>query len=223
MADVGFGGHRRTHGFNYDPAKAVSQLRRNDPVLGALIRRVGAYGLQSRDHLTPFQALLRAIVYQQLSGYAAASIDRRLCALFPHRYPSAERLLRLSADQLRGVGLSQAKVRSALDLAQKCRDKTIPGRRALAQMDDESIIVQLTKVRGIGRWTVEMLLIFHMGRADILPVGDLGIRKGFMLHRGDKELPEPKDLERHGQCWRPYRSIASWYLWRANDVDWTNI
>jgi len=198
----------------------VARLRRVDPVLGKLMRRVGAYALQSRAHLTPFQALLRAIVYQQLSGHAAASIDRRLRGLFPHNYPSAKHLLTLSETQLRGVGLSQAKVRSARDLAEKCVSNLIPNRRVLAAMDDEQIIEKIICVRGIGRWTVEMLLIFHLGRADVLPVGDLGVRKGFMLHRSDAEMPTPKDLETYGELWRPYRSVASWYLWRANDIDW---
>jgi len=220
MADVGFGSHRRGRGCDYDPRKAVARLRRVDPELGVLIRRVGAYALQSRAHLTPFQALLRAIVYQQLSGHAAASIDRRLRALFPHHYPSPRRLLLLDEDQLRGVGLSRAKVRSARDLAEKSCSALVPNRRALAGMDDDSIIERLTGIRGIGRWTVEMLLIFHLGRADVLPVDDLGVRKGFMLHRGDSELPSPKQLAAYGERWRPYRSVASWYLWRANDIDW---
>ena len=220
MADAGFGGHRRQHNFDYNPRKAVARLRRVDPTLGALIRRIGSFALQSRAHLTPFQALLRAIVYQQLSTRAAASIDRRLHGLFPHNYPSPRHLLTLSDTQLRGVGLSRAKVLSARDLAEKYVSAAIPNRRALAAMDDEQIIEHITCVRGIGRWTVEMLLIFHLGRADVLPVGDLGVRKGFMLHRGEDEMPTPKDLETYGELWRPYRSVASWYLWRANYIDW---
>ena len=222
MADAGFGSHRRSHHFDYDPDQAVARLRRIDPDLRALIKRVGPYALQSRAHLTPFQALLRAIVYQMLSTHAAASIDRRLCGLFPHRYPSPKRLLALSDEELRSVGLSKAKVLSAQDLAEKCLSGVVPNRRVLATMDNELIIKQLSTIRGIGTWTAEMLLIFHLGRADVLPVGDLGIRKGFMLHRGDSQMPKPKDLENFGLRWRPYRSVASWYLWQATYLDWNS-
>ncbi len=220
MADVGSTTHHRTRNFDYDPAKAVARLRRVDPILGTLIKRVGAFELQSRDQLTPFQTLLRAIVSQQISVKAAASIDRRLRALFPHHYPSPKRLLSLPESELRGAGLSRSKVRSVRDLAQKCLSNVVPNRRVLNGLDDDSIVEQLTCVHGIGRWTVEMLLIFHLGRADVLPVADLGVRKGFMLHRGDEQMPSPKALEAYGECWRPYRSVASWYLWRANYITW---
>ncbi len=218
--DVGFGTHGRRPLFQYDPRAALAHLRRRDRDIATLIRRVGPFAMESRAHLTPFQALLRAIVYQQLSGLAAGSIDRRLKALFPARRPTARRLLELSDEQLRGVGLSRSKVASARDLAEKAVSGVVPDRRALAAMDDTAIVERLTAIRGIGRWTVEMLLIFNMGRPDVLPVGDLGVRRGFMLHRGHDEMPDPDALEAEGERWRPYRSVASWYLWRACELEW---
>jgi len=218
--DVGFGTHGARALYRYDPPAAVRHLRRRDRQLAALMRRVGPFALRSRAHLTPFQALLRAIVYQQLSGLAAGSIDRRLKALFPGRRPSARRLLELDEETLRGVGLSRSKVASVRDLAEKTVAGVVPTRRALDAMDDEAIIERLVGVRGIGRWTVEMLLIFSLGRPDVLPVADLGVRKGYMLHRGHDALPAPKDLLAEGERWRPYRSVASWYLWRACELEW---
>ena len=176
--------------------------------------------MESRAHLTPFQALLRAIVYQQLSGLAAGAIDRRLKALFPGRRPTARRLLALDDETLRGVGLSRSKVASVRDLAEKAVGGVVPDRRALARMDDEAIIERLVGIRGIGRWTVEMLLIFSLGRPDVLPVADLGVRRGFMLHRGHEAMPDFATLEAEGEAWRPYRSVASWYLWRACELSW---
>ena len=219
-ADVGFGSHGERALYRYEPAAALRHLRRRDRTLAALIRRVGPFALQSRAHLTPFQALLRAIVYQQLSGLAAGSIDRRLKALFPGRRPSARRLLELDDETLRGVGLSRSKVASARDLAEKAVSGVVPSRHALDGMSDEAIIEHLVTIRGIGRWTVEMLLIFSLGRPDVLPVADLGVRKGFMLHRGEDELPDMRELTAYGERWRPYRSVASWYLWRACYLDW---
>ena len=218
--DAGFGTHGSRPLYQYEPATALRHLRRRDRRIADLITRVGPFAMQSRAHLTPFQALLRAIVYQQLSGLAAGSIDRRLKALFPGNRPSARRLLTLDEQALRAVGLSRSKVASSRDLAEKCVSGLVPSRRALTVMDDEAVIERLTAIRGIGRWTVEMLLIFNLGRPDVLPVGDLGVRKGFMLHRGDAQMPSPRELEIEGECWRPYRSVASWYLWRACELDW---
>ena len=218
--DAGFGSSGSQPLYQYDPKAALRHLRRQDKTLAALIKRVGPFTMESRAHLTPFQGLLRAIVYQQLSGLAAGSINRRLQALFPGRRASAKRLLEFDEDTLRGVGLSRSKVASARDLAQKCLDGVVPNRRVLATMDDEAIIEQLVSIRGIGRWTAEMLLIFNLGRADVLPVADLGVRKGYMLHAGDAQMPSVKELQEHGERWRPYRSVASWYLWRATELDW---
>jgi len=126
----------------------------------------------------------------------------------------------VSACQARGVGLSGSKVAAVKDLAQKSLDGVVPNRRKLSTMEDEAIIEQLISIRGIGRWTAEMLLIFNLGRADVLPVADLGVRKGYMLHAGDAQMPTLKQLQEHGEHWRPFRSVASWYLWRACELDW---
>ena len=218
--DAGFGSSGTQPLYQYDPKVALRLLRRQDKTLAALIKRVGPFTMESRAHLTPFQALLRAIVYQQLSGLAAGSIDRRFKALFPGRRATAKRLLGLNDDTLRGVGLSRSKIASVKDLAQKSLDGVVPNRRVLATMEDEAIIEQLVGIRGIGRWTAEMLLIFTLGRPDVLPVADLGVRKGYMLHAGDTRMPTLKDLHAQGEQWRPYRSVASWYLWRACELDW---
>lgn len=202
--------------YAFDAVHAVRTLKRRDPSLAALMRRVGPYALQLRDSNTPFQALLHAIVYQQLSGRAAGSIHRRLLALFPHRYASAARLLALSDSELLAAGLSRAKVKAVRDLALKCRDGSLPTTRRLKRMHDDAVIEALLQVRGIGVWSAQMLLIFHQGRPDILPAGDLGIRKGFRIAYGLNRDPQPEDVLRHGECWRPYRSVAAWYLWRAN-------
>jgi DNA-3-methyladenine glycosylase II len=218
--DAGFGSSGSRPLYQYDPKIALRHLRARDKTLAALIKRVGPFAMESRAHLTPFQGLLRAIVYQQLSGLAAGSIDRRFKALFPGRRPTAKRLLEFDDGTLRGVGLSGSKVASVKDLAQKSLDGIVPNRRKLSTMDDEAIIEQLISIRGIGRWSAEMLLIFNLGRADVLPVADLGVRKGYMLHAGDAQMPTLKQLQGHGERWRPFRSVASWYLWRACELDW---
>ena len=199
--------------------RALAHLRSRDRALGRIIDIVGpCKPARLGSAQTPFATLLRSIVYQQLSGKAAGSIHRRLLGLFPGRRPSARALLALDDTTLRAAGLSRSKVLSARDLAAKTAARQLPSRRALDAMDDEAIIERLTEVRGIGRWTVEMLLIFTLDRPDVLPVTDLGIRRGFMVCRGTGELPEPADLLVHGEIWRPYRSVASWYLWRASEL-----
>ena len=198
---------------------ALAHLRRRDRALERIIDIVGS-GKPARigTAQAPFATLLRSIVYQQLSGKAAGTIHRRLLALFPGRRPSARALLALDDAELRAAGLSRSKVLSVRDLATKAAARQLPSRRALDAMDDEAIIERLTEIRGIGRWTVEMLLIFTLGRPDVLPVTDLGVRRGFMVCRGDEALPEPADLLAHGEIWRPWRSVASWYLWRASEL-----
>lgn len=203
---------------DYDPKIAVARLRRADPILAQLIKRVGPFAMSTRPRLTLFQALLQSIVFQQLSGKAAGTIHSRLLSLFPKRRASPAGLLELSDMQLRGAGLSRAKAAAARDLATKTLDRTIPAQNKLVRLDDAGIIETLVQVRGIGPWTAEMLLIFHLGRADVLPITDLGVRKGFMLCQGSQTLPEPAELLRYGERWRPFRSVASWYLWRANDL-----
>ena len=203
----------------YDWDRAISHLKRRDRALEPIIDIVGPRKPSRLGSAqTPFAALLRSIVYQQLSGKAAGSIHRRLLDLFPGRRPSARALLALDEAALRAAGLSRSKVLSVCDLAAKSAARRLPSRRSLDAMDDEAIIERLTEIRGIGRWTVEMLLIFTLGRPDVLPVADLGVRRGFMVCQGNEELPEPDDLLDHGEIWRPYRSVASWYLWRASEL-----
>lgn len=200
----------------YDPAVALRRLRR-DPVMRAVIRASGPFEIQMRRPRAPFPALMRAIVYQQLSGKAAATIHARVLALFPGRgHPSPEQLLATDPVLLRSAGLSQNKILAVHDLASKVLDGTVPTLARLKRMDDEDIIERLTAVRGIGRWTVEMLLIFTLGRPDVLPLDDLGIRRGFERAYGGTASVDR--LVEAGEAWRPYRSVASWYLWRAADL-----
>ena len=203
----------------YDWDHALAHLRRRDRALNRIIDIIGPRKpARIGSTQTPFATLLRSIVYQQLSGKAAGSIHRRLLALFPRGRPSARALLALGEAELRAVGLSRSKVLSVRDLAEKAAARQLPSRRALDAMDDEAIIERLIGIRGVGRWTAEMLLIFTLDRPDVLPVTDLGVRRGFMVCQGNGELPEPADLLAHGEIWRPYRSVASWYLWRASEL-----
>ncbi len=206
-------------GLGYDPDVAVGVLSKADKRLGRLIARVGPFTLKARAGGSPFQALVRAIVYQQLSGKAAGTIYSRVLVLFPgERFPRPEQVLETPDDALRGAGMSRAKVAAVKDLALKTLEGVVPSRRKLNGMDDDEIVSQLVQVRGIGEWTVQMMLIFQLGRPDVLPVNDLGVRKGFMLTYDRVDMPHPAELQEYGQRWRPYRSVASWYLWRALDV-----
>jgi O-6-methylguanine DNA methyltransferase len=198
----------------FDPNLAVEQLRASDPVLARIIDEVGPFRMQLRPAASVFAALAEAIVYQQLNGKAAAAIFARLCALFPRGGLSTGRLLRASDEELRGVGLSRSKLLSLRDLAQKVEDGGVPPFAEIHRMPDETIIERLSEVRGIGRWTAEMLLIFRLGRPDVLPVDDYGVRKGFAIAY-ERELPSPKELAAHGNRWTPYRTVASWYFWRV--------
>ena len=200
-----------------DPKRAVRALRRVDPKMAWLIDQVGPCTLAPTTW-TPFQALLRSIVYQQLSGKAAQTILGRVVALFPHEFPTPRDILGAPEAALRGAGLSQNKVRAVRDLAEKTLAGVVPERSALGQMDDEEIIAHCTQVRGIGRWTVEMMLMFHLGRPDVLPVDDLGIQKGAMRLYGLRKLPNPDRLEALAEPWRPWRTVGSWYLWRVLEL-----
>jgi methylated-DNA-[protein]-cysteine S-methyltransferase len=204
--------------FGFDPEAAVAHLRDADPVLAKLIDEVGPFRMRMRGARNIFVALAEAIVYQQLNGKAAASIFARVCALFPVAQGlNAEQILRTSDARLRGAGLSTNKLLSIRDLARKTVDGAIPTLAQAHRMDDEELIERLTQVRGIGRWTVEMLLISRLGRADVWPVDDYGIRAGFAALYRKRKFPAPKDLIKPGAKWKPYRSVASWYLWRAAD------
>ncbi|WP_437571851.1 methylated-DNA--[protein]-cysteine S-methyltransferase [Sorangium sp. So ce542] len=206
--------------FGFDPAAAVERLRASDAALGRLIDRVGPFGMRLDRTSSLFLALAESIVYQQLTGKAAATIFARVRALFPraHEGFTPEQLLRVPDEELRAAGLSRAKLLALRDLARRTQDGELPTLAEVHAMEDEAIIERLTQVRGIGRWTAEMLLMFRLGRPDVLPVDDYGIRKGFAIAFKQRDLPGRKDLERRGARWRPYRTVASWYLWRAVDV-----
>ena len=167
---------------------------------------------------SPFESLLRAIVHQQLSGRAAGAIHARVLALFEDGRPTPRALAGMSEERLCGAGLSRAKAAAARDLAAKTLARIVPGARALRAMTDDEIVARLVQVRGVGRWTVEMLLMSHLARPDVLPATDLGIRRGFARIHRLEELPPPADLLTHGERWRPWRTVASWYLWRAADL-----
>jgi 3-methyladenine DNA glycosylase/8-oxoguanine DNA glycosylase len=201
---------------SFDPQLAIEHLRRADAVLGGLVDSIGPFRLDGERQPTIFAALAEAIVYQQLTGKAAATIFARLCALFPGAptCPTPEELLAASEEELRGAGLSRAKILSLRDLARRAADGEIPDPSQIRSLDDEAVIACLTPIRGIGRWTAEMLLIFHLGRPDVLPADDYGVRKGFAIAY-DRALPSPKELAAYGARWQPYRTVASWYLWRV--------
>ena len=187
--------------------------------MAELIGRSRRYNITPAVLIRPFDALAESIAYQQLSGKAAATIFGRVRALYPKRkWLDPEQLLATSDETLRAAGLSRAKTAALKDLAAKTIDGTVPSGRALIRMTDDEIITRLTTVRGIGRWTVEMLLLFDLGRLDVWPVDDYGVRKGFAKTFGRRKLPTPKQLMKFGEKWRPYRSVAAWYFWRALDA-----
>jgi DNA-3-methyladenine glycosylase II len=193
-------------------------LRASHPRMAELIARSRRYNITPAVLIRPFDALAESIAYQQLSGKAAATIFGRVRALYPKRkWLDPEKLLATPDETLRGAGLSRAKTAALKDLAAKTIDGTVPSGRALIRMTDDEIIARLTAVRGIGRWTVEMLLLFDLGRPDVWPVDDYGVRKGFAKTFGRRKLPTPKQLMKFGEKWRPYRSVAAWYFWRALD------
>ena len=186
--------------------------------MAELIARSRRYNITPAATIRPFDALAESIAYQQLSGKAAATIFGRVRALYPKRkWLDPEQLLATPDKTLRAAGLSRAKTAALKDLAAKTIDGTVPAGRALIRMSDDEIITRLTAVRGIGRWTVEMLLLFDLGRPDVWPVDDYGVRKGFAKTFRRRKLPTPKQLMKFGEKWRPYRSVAAWYFWRALD------
>jgi methylated-DNA-[protein]-cysteine S-methyltransferase len=201
----------------FDARVAVDHLRDADRVLARLIDAVGPFDMPRKRTQSLFGALAEAIVYQQLHGKAAATIYARLCALFPraHDGPSPEQILRASDGKLRTAGLSGAKVASLRDLARRAHAGEIPTIAEAHGMSDDALVERLTAVRGIGRWTVEMLLMFRLGRPDVLPVDDYGIRQGFAVAFGRRDMPSRDDVAKRGARWKPYRTVASWYLWRA--------
>ena len=206
-------------GLDYDIDQAVQHVCASDRKLAKFISRVGPFSLRPKKLQTPFAALAESIVYQQLTGKAAATIFGRVLALFPGtRFPRPHDFLATTDERLRAAGLSRAKAAALKDLSAKALDGTVPTLRALRSLSDDEIVERLTAVRGIGRWTVEMMLMFRLGRPDVLPAGDYGVRKGFARVYGG-ELPAPRDLLAYGERWRPYRTVASWYLWRVLELD----
>ena len=198
---------------------AHQHIAATDPRIAALIARSPRYNIKPPPLIRPFDALAESIAYQQLSGKAAATIFGRVRALYPRRkYLDPKKILATPDESFRAAGLSRSKIAAVKDLAAKTIDGTVPSARAIARMSDEEIILRLTEVRGIGRWTVEMLLLFDLGRPDVWPVDDYGVRKGFAKTFGRKKLPTPKQLMKFGDKWRPYRSVAAWYFWRALDA-----
>ena len=201
-----------------DHDEAHRHLAGTDPRFAELIARSRHYEIKILPAINPFDALAESIAYQQLSGKAAATIWKRVRALFPRRkYLDPKLVLATPDEKFRAAGLSRSKIAALKDLAAKTIDGTVPSSRALARMTDEEIIARLTSVRGIGRWTAEMLLLFDLGRLDVWPVADYGVRKGFAKTFGRRKLPTPKQLTKFGEKWRPYRSVAAWYFWRALD------
>jgi DNA-3-methyladenine glycosylase II len=200
-------------------AGAIQHLSAADPILGALIAKVGPCGLQPDPRRTPFQGLVQAVAHQQLNGKAASTILARFRALFPcTRFPSAQAVLDLDADALTGVGFSRAKAACVKEIARLTRKGVVPGRSQIQRLSDDEIVARLTQIKGVGRWTVEMVLMFSLDRPDVLPAQDYGIRQGFALAYRKRRLPEPEQILRHGERWKPYRTTASWYLWRAVDL-----
>ncbi len=190
---------------------------RKDPVLAAIIRRHGPCGLgAARDHFDHFQMLVRAIVFQQLSTKAATTIHGRLAAMMPESHPTAPALAALTDDQLRAAGISRQKAGYLRDLCTQVACGAV-ALEALDAMSDDDVIESLTRVKGIGRWTAEMFLIFRLLRPDVLPVGDLGIITAVKKAYGLRKPPTPDRLRKLGEPWRPYRSVACWYLWRSLD------
>jgi methylated-DNA-[protein]-cysteine S-methyltransferase len=218
----------RTSNVSFDEHAAVAHLKKADPRLGQLIDQAGPFTMQAaapktRGGPAPFAALARAIIAQQLSGKAAATIHGRVAALLGRgeqgEIDDPKATLALPKSKLRGAGLSQNKTLALLDLALHAVDGRLPTRVEMESMSDAGIIERLTQIRGIGEWSAQMLLMFYLGRPSVLPVGDLGVQKGFAITYGARGLPSAQTIERAAQAWSPYASVASWYLWRAVEID----
>jgi DNA-3-methyladenine glycosylase II len=215
----------------YNVAEACRALAEADPKLGKLMEAAGPFTLRLKSQHSPFETLLEAILSQQLHGTAARAILHKLLKLFGDIHPTPELLLLQPDEALRAAGLSKNKMLALQDLARKTLDGTVPELNVIRRMADKEVVERLTAVRGVGVWTAEMLLIFRLGRPDVLPVSDYGVRKGFALTFGRLPqsrlktrafdatmLADPKVMARRGERWRPWRTVASWYLWRACDL-----
>ena len=206
MAELGF-----------DPKKAIRHLRKADPDLARVIAAAGPFEMKLNPARSVFAALARAIVYQQLSNKVAATIFGRVCGHFPRGSMglTPERLLALSDARIRGAGISRAKLKSLRDLARRTAAGEVPTLAAARRMDDAEIVERLVAIHGIGRWSAEMFLMFHLGRPDVLPLDDYSLRKAYATAFRKRTLPSREALEKAGEKWRPYRTVASWYLWQT--------
>ena len=200
----------------FDLQDALRHLAERDEVLRALIGEMAAFAIDAEAGQSPYEVLLEAIAFQSISGKAAATIFGRIKALGENdRPPSPEKMLKIPAAKLRKAGLSGAKVLAMKDLAKKALAGIVPTHEEALKLSDEELVERLVSVRGIGAWTVEMFLIFRLGRPDVLPIHDLGVKKGWSVAYGKKHMPKPQELLKFGERWRPYRTVASWYMWRA--------
>lgn len=199
--------------------EALKHLAANDPVMRALIATHGPCGLAPEKRRAPFHSLVLAVAHQQLHATAANNILGRFKKLFPRRrFPHPKDLATVTDEQLRACGFSLAKIRAIRDIAEKTLSGVVPSAKEIVTLPDDEIIARLIEVRGVGRWTVEMLLIFQLGRPDVLPVDDFGVRNGYRLAYRKRSMPKPKDLLKFGKRWRPHGTTAAWYLWRAADA-----
>jgi DNA-3-methyladenine glycosylase II len=199
-------------------SETLRHLSAADPVMCRIIRECGPCTLTPETRRPPFQSLVQAVAHQQLNGTAANTILGRFRKLFPgRRFPKPQDLNAVSDEALRGVGFSRAKVAAIRDIAAKTLEGVVPTSRQIERLSDDEIVARLTAVRGVGRWTVEMLLIFQLGRPDVLPADDFGVRSGFRIAYRRRELPKVKELLAFGERWKPHRTTAAWYLWRVAD------
>jgi DNA-3-methyladenine glycosylase II len=204
--------------WQFDHREAIAHLTKDDPRLAQLIAKAKDFHLNIDEAESPYDALLEAIAYQSISGKAAATIFARIKALGTNgRPPTPREILQVKPETLRQAGLSFAKIAAVRDLAQKTIEGTVPTLEEAHKMSDQELVERLISVRGIGAWTVEMFLIFRLGRPDVLPIHDYGVQKGFAITYGKRKIPKPKELAKFGERWRPYRTVASWYMWRAID------
>lgn len=200
----------------FDHVKAHEFLSQTDKHLARVIAQTGGFHFKLDECESVYESLLEAIVYQSISGKAAATIFERIKALGANgQCPTPEELLRVQTQALRRAGLSAAKIAAVRDLAQKTIEGVVPTLEEAQKMTDEELVEKLDSVRGIGAWTVEMFLIFRLGRPDVLPIHDYGVQKGFAITYRKKRIPKPRELAEFGERWRPYRTVASWYMWRA--------
>jgi DNA-3-methyladenine glycosylase II len=204
---------------SFDHHVAIAHLTQKDKRLAKLIAKSAEFALEIEEAQTPYEALLEAIVYQSISGKAAATIFARIKALGANgSCPTPQEILATSKEVLREAGLSYAKAAAMKDLAQKTVEGVVPTMEEAHALSDDELVARLISVKGIGAWTVEMFLIFRLGRPDVLPIHDYGVQKGFALTYGKKVIPKPRELAAFGERWRPYRTVASWYMWRAIEV-----